>query len=223
MPGSRCFDSSVVALFPNGVITKKINVVVTPLTGGGAIGGTKPNKDTPPFVLSEVTSYQNCGYSKTPGGTGFRDVMGVVNTNFQTEYKRFINMVLNHYANPSQSPLANRIGYIRSGLSAGGEVCLFCETAVGYNVTFWISYVEGMMDYISTTEAGIANQSHPAIQIMTALNAVLNPPHAPDNIPPDAEAPQANTDKIGFGSEGLQKADLANYRLATQTGATCSG
>ncbi len=211
-PGLDAFDGSVAALFPNGVITKKINIVVTPLTGGGAIGGTKPNTDTPQFVLNEVTSYQNCGYSNTPGGTGFPDVMGVVNSNFQAEYKRFINIVLNHYANSTTSALSNYIGYIRFGLSAGGEVYPFCETAAHYDDTFWETYVEGMMDYISTTEAGVPGQSHPPIQIMTAVNAEQNPT---DNGPAQVEAAHANPDKIGFGSEGLQRADLANYPACT--------
>jgi hypothetical protein len=210
-PGLTNFDNSVAALFPSG-ITKKINIIVTPLTGGGAIGGTKTNTDTPPFVLSQVASYTNCGYSNSPGN-GFPDVR---DTHFISAYENFINVVLHHYATQTTSaPISNYIGYIRFGLSAGGESYPFCQTEGGYNDTNWENYVKTMVDYISTTEAGIGGQSHPAIQMMTSLNAVLNPPSLPDVGPADQEAIDANADSMGFGSQGLQQADITAYNAST--------
>jgi hypothetical protein len=205
-PGLTTFDNSIVALFPSG-ITKKINIVVTPLTGGGAIGGTKTNTATPPFVLSQVASYTNCGYSNSPGN-GFPNVR---DPNFISAYENFINVVLHHYATQSSSAISNYIGYIRFGLSAGGESYPFCQTEGNYDDADWETYVNTMIDYISTTEAGISGQSHPPIQMMTSLNAVLNPPNPPDIGPPDQEAIYANNYGMGFGSQGLQQSDITEF------------
>ncbi len=218
-PGLTTFDNAIVALFPNG-ITKKIDIIITPLTGGGAIGGTTKNTDTPPFVLSQVTSYTDCGYSNSPGN-GFPNVR---DTHFISAYENFINVVLNHYATQTSSAISNYIGYIRFGLSAGGEAYPFCQAANkgNYTDTDWENYVDTMLDYISTTEAGISGQSHPAIQIMTSVNAVLNPPNAPDVGPPDQEAIDANADSIGFGSQGLQKSDITNYNASGYPNPPCT-
>lgn len=210
-PGLTSFDNSIVALFPSG-ITKKINIIITPLTGGGAIGGTVTNTDTPPFVLSQVASYANCGYSNSPGN-GFPNVR---DSNFISAYENFINVVLHHYATQTSSaPISNYIGYIRFGLSAGGEAYPFCQTKGGYTDTDWETYVDTMLNYISSTESGITGQSHPAIQIMTSVNAVLSPPSLPDVGPPDQEALDANDDGIGFGSQGLQQADITAFNASS--------
>jgi hypothetical protein len=251
------FDASLVgssgSIFPSGPPTKKINIIVVPVSGGCAIGNGSGdtncgNTATPSYVLGNVptpltcTSYPGNGGSGSTNG-GFPEVF---NTNFQGPYENFIAAVLKHYSsacdsttepcNSTQGPngangpaLAPYLGYIRFGLSAGGEVYPFCASgnySVDSGTDQWADYIQTMSDYIvSTEETYVSDQQAVGgnIQLMTSINQNKGPV---DFTIADDEAGYAYAAKetspsvvtMGFGSQGLQKSDVANY----QTNTTCT-
>jgi hypothetical protein len=160
---------------------------------------------------------------------------------YYVAYEKFISAVLQHYSNSCSSTatppcsgnngangpaLAPYIGYIRFGLSAGGEVYPFCASG-NYNVdsgsqSTWtfLNYINQMDDYIISAEETYVNAQKTLgaynIQMMTSINQTHGPN---DYTPADTEAADAVNNKqtspyaetMGFGSQGLQKSDVTNY------------
>lgn len=218
-PGTYSFttlESSITALFPSGIPTKKVNLIFQGVTGGCAIGnpGTCDNTSTPSYVFttgwantvnSTVNPLTGHDYS-TPvpldvwAGCGYGDTGGypaVLEPAFYVAYQAFMNQVISRYSSISQSTLTPYIGYIRFGLSAGGEVYPFCEAQGDYTQSAWLSYVQLMDNY----ESGLTH----TMQLMTSINQT----NFPSNYTyPDDEASYAKADGIGFGSQGLQQKDI---------------
>ena len=116
---------------------------------------------------------------------------------YPTLYKAFMAEVLARYAtNPA-------IGYIRFGLSQGGETFPVCKTALnaqGFTTPIWESYIADMVAYQTTQTT--------AKQLMIGINSYGTPP---DDSVPDYEAGLAIANHFGFGSQGLQASDVTNY------------
>ena len=201
------FDSAVIApLFAQSGYTKKINIIVQGVSGGCALPPANcGNSSTPDYVFSTdwATNVNNTNTTPIPlhvwsdCGYGISNAPGfpaVVEPAFYVAYQGFMKRVLNWYS--SSSTLAPYIGYIRFGLSAGGEVYPFCEGPTRYSHNDWLSYVDSMDKYVS----GL----HPSIQLMTSINQTY---FLSDFSYADAEASFAVTYNIGFGSQGLQYSD----------------
>ena len=221
------------------------------MSGGCAIGDGSGNPNcgntaTPTYVLNNLVSVDHstpltCTSYPGNGGSGATNggFPKVFKPSFEGPYQTFIGKVLKHYSqacdsttppcslhnNANGEALAPYIGYIRFGLSAGGEVYPHCASG---NYTLdggdWTTYV-GAMDtsiissestYYSSQQAIGAN-----IQLMSSINQSKFPN---DYILPDTEADDAVNDGLtsppvtmGFGSQGLQKSDVANYSVPTCT------
>jgi len=249
----QSFDTSLAALFnPTGAITKKVNLIVVGVSGGCAIGGDCGNTATPSYVFSSSWAQSQgastldvftCSDYPGNGGSdsGFPAVYEVA---YYVAYENFINAVLKHYSNSCSASgasvppcsgnsgangpaLAPYIGYIRFGLSAGGEVYPFCASG-NYTVdtggeTF-LTYINDMdKDIISEEESYTSAQQALGayVQMMTSINQITNPN---DYTPPEDEAQDAVNEKgtspytvtMGFGSQGLQKSDVSNYNSDPQ-------
>src|SRR5258708_14156937 len=129
---------------------------------------------------------------------------------FQTNYKAFMSAVIQHYG-------ANaHVGYIRFALGHAGEtipvagwndtttVCgqAFVNTW-GYAVSNWESYLQAMLTY-----EGSLNSPK-------TLMVGITPMGTPSTQVPDAITPTAVQNHVGFGSQGLEKSDVANYPNCT--------
>jgi hypothetical protein len=122
---------------------------------------------------------------------------------FNTPYKAFIAEVLRHYANNPH------IGYIRFGLSIGGEIFPWCgrEEAALKGLTIeqwrdqvWLPYDKAMLDYEKSLS--------PTMQIIAPTTRGGGPG---DLTWIDTEAANAVADGFGFGNQGLQKEDISSY------------
>lgn len=219
------FDSAIASLFTlsgqgSPSYTKKINIIVQGVTGGCAIGNTATcgNTSTPNYVFSQgwatangatnpLDVFYGCGYGiaqtipPTVPPPGFPAVYEVP---FTVAYENFIKKVLTRYSTGGASSLAPYIGYIRFGLSAGGEVYPFCQSG-NYTQTQWLNYVSS----IDSFETGLTPA--PTMQLMTSINQT----YFPSNFTyPDTEAQDAAGDSIGFGSQGLQQGDIVSLPCA---------
>jgi hypothetical protein len=127
---------------------------------------------------------------------------------FQLPYQAFMAEVVHHYgSNPS-------IGYIRFGLGRGGETnparglgsepaCTHhLEKMWGWTETGWINYLNSMLNY----EASLRSPK----QLMVGIVGT----HMIPNVPSAVAATAVPAD-IGFGSQGLQAADVAGYPRCT--------
>jgi hypothetical protein len=222
------FENGIASLFTlpgqsSPSYTKKINIIVQGITGGCAIGNTATcgNTSTPTYVFTSgwantvnhsvnplthadystpvpLDVWYSCGYGVSGTDTGFP---AATEAAFYVAYQNFINEVLTQYS--STSALAPYIGYIRFGLSAGGEVYPFCEGTGHYSQSDWLTYVSNMDSYESGVNSGLS----PKIQLMTSINQT----NFPSNYTyPDDEAGYAITNGIGFGSQGLQQGDISS-------------
>ncbi len=253
------FDTYLAGLFnPTGTFTKKINLVGLGISGGCAIGGSCGNTATPAYVFtsqwataqgSSTLDVFTCSDYPGNGGSG-SGYPAVYEKPYYVAYQNFIAAVLQHYSNSCSSTttkpcsgnsganglaLAPYIGYIRFGLSAGGEVYPFCA-AGNYNVdsgssTTWtfLNYINTMDQYIVATDESYMSAQQVLgaynIQMMTSINQLKSPS---DYTPPQTEADHAVNAKetspytvtLGFGSQGLQKSDVSNYNTVPRGNCT---
>ena len=242
------FDATLVGssgLFTTFPPNKKINIIVAPVTGGCAISTSgNPNcgnTSTPSYVLASIPTPLTCFSYPGNGGSGSTNggFPEVFNSNFQTPYQSFIAAVLKHYSNDCDSStgpcsgngnangkaLAPYIGYIRFGLSAGGEAYPFCASgnySVDTGTDQWINYINSMDSaIISSEETYLSAQQALGANIQTMTS--INQNHGPEDFTiADDEADKAYANShfsspvatMGFGSQGLQKSDVANYASA---------
>jgi hypothetical protein len=194
------FDNAIQAYVAAG---KKVNVIIWPICELQPNPICSGNAGTPAYVLNDPSlPYVSCSSTLLP--IPYSSV-------FKSAYKQFIAQVLAHYADNTN------IGYIRFGFSRGGEVFPWCASAmaaaVGLTVpqwrdAYWLPYDKEMLDYIRSLNA--------SIQILAPTTA--GTPYA-DLTWPDTEAAQGVADGFGFGSQGLQKSDIANYYAGKPTNA----
>lgn len=165
-------------------------------------------------------SYQGNGSTDTGFPVVYEDPYVVA-------YGNFIQAVLKHYSHacdsttPPCSPtggnaapyngptLASYVGYIRIGLSSGGEVFPHCSSSLpGFSETAWVStYIGG----IEGAERTFQTNDSSTVQLAAALNWQ---PGGTDGTFPDPEASQADNSGAqsqAFGSQGLQLSDDYNY------------
>ncbi len=224
--GGYDFSSFDASLQPYLNAGAKVNLIVWPATEGGS------NNSTPSYVFSAAYAaslpgspnpqdMSVCGdyhgdssnpfYSQaTSGGGGHWNINASTDLSglpvsyelpFMTAYQAFIAKVVAHY-NLSTSP---PIGYIRFGMSQGGESSPECNQYwPNYSETTYIGYVTTMTQFIT--------EKNPSMTILQDLHAVGDPPN-PDYTYADQEAALAVANKEGFGTNGLQKSDT--------TAATC--
>jgi hypothetical protein len=163
---------------------KKINIIVYPI-------GYSASQAAPAYVLQntaldKVTCAQQTNWPV------------VYEAPFKDAYKAFITEVIQHF---SGNPL---IGYIRFGLSRGGEVFPFCpqqEMALVGETNFqtwlqndWAPYDQEMLDYELA--------QHPTMQIMSPTTQSGTPDVTIQ------ESANAIADGFGFGCQGLEKSDI---------------
>jgi hypothetical protein len=128
---------------------------------------------------------------------------------FQIPYQQFMAAVVQKYGSNAN------IGYIRFGLGHGGETfpvtgwndtstaCGKAFASWGVTVTTWEAYLAGMLNYEATLT------SHK--QLMVGVT----PMGSPNTVVPSYIAPLAVPLKVGFGSQGLEQSDIANYPNCT--------
>lgn len=191
---------------------KKVNIIVRPVSNGGA------NSITPDYVFSEkwaqsqgappldvVTCQGYHGDGSRNGG-----FPAVYEVPFKNAYKKFVAAVVEHYANNSH------IGYIRFGLAVGGEAFAWCykelEALPGknsWNKSRWLEYVEDMDAYEESL--------HPTMQLMAAINEQRDG-NRWDRSFADEEAKLAVKYGQGFGCQGWRQSDIEDYK----SGQTCT-
>src|ERR1700730_17064931 len=190
--GNYDFSSFDASLAPYLNAGAKVNIIVWPATEGGS------NNSTPSYVFSSAyaatvgapnpqdmtvcSSYT--GDSGSPYGQPGFTSGGVWNSSdptygsdlsglpvsyelpFMTAYENFIQAVIAHYNGNTQTP----IGYIRFGMSQGGESSPECNQ-------YWPNYSEATyIGYVTTMTHLITAQS-PSMTILEDLHAVGVPPN----------------------------------------------
>lgn len=218
------FDASLAPYLNAGA---KVNLIVWPATEGG---NNNPNQSgsTPAYVFSPAYAAQLgapnpqdmavCGsytgdsgnpfYAQATSGAGgglwnanvSSDISGLpisYELPFMTAYQNFITAVIQHY----NAPGAIAIGYIRFGMSQGGESSPECNQYwPNYSENTYITYVTSMTQFITA--------QNPSMTILEDLHAVGDPvaySYA------DQEAALAVANKEGFGTNGGQQSDITNF------------
>jgi len=222
------FDNALQPYLSSG---KMVNLIVWPATEGGnntpGNGGSTPAyvftaayaaqvSAANPQDMAVCPSYQgdpgNPFYSLSSTGSGggswnvntSPDLSGLpvsYEAPFMTAYQNFIAQVIQHYNGNSS------IGYIRFGFSQGGENSPECNQYwPGYSDQTYLSYIQTMTNFVKSQSPTmtILEDLHSPYQlsVVGATEYVLYP---------DTEAQDAVTDQFGFGTNGLQQSDIANY------------
>jgi hypothetical protein len=189
---------------------KQVNLIVW------AVGDTLPNTATPAYVL-QAPGYQSvsCAYS----GTTISSFPVYYLDPYKSYLKTFHKAVLERYgANPN-------IGYIRLGISKGGEETPTCATQLGALSgsstwaqfdALWESFVTEMTEFQKTVQAGGSSSSGRQVQLMTALDGQFGTP--PQHSVADFEAKNAASLGFGFGDQAFNQDDIAAY----QSGEPCN-
>jgi hypothetical protein len=174
---------------PWAAIGKPVNLIVWPLNYN------VPQTGAPAYVLADP-DYQSvtCPY--------FGSMPLYYAGSYRGLYKTFIAVVMNRYGNDP------RIGYIRFGLSQGGEAfptCLAQMMAVNNDKqsqfnTRWENYILEMQAYQNNLPHTVQLMS-PTTQFGTPVQYSVN----------DWEASNAVSLGFGFGTNGLQQSDLTSY------------
>ncbi len=133
-------------------------------------------------------------------------------TPMKVAWKYFIQQVINHYQN-NQSALHIKLGYIRFGLSEGGESVPLVGgswpdfnnlagkgPASGASIEY-LSYISDMMVFQNNNNQ--QSGANPPINLLADLNTWNGKTDYPDQ-----EALYAVNNNIGFGTNGLQVTDV---------------
>lgn len=197
------------AIAPWVAAGKKVNLIIwansdsTVATCSNGTQSTTGNCAIPSYVWTALGSsnYVTCstqyGDQRIPN---YLDRAG-----FQLPYQQFMAQVVQKYGSDPN------IGYIRFGLGHGGETypvtgwnssttaCGKAFATWGVNIASWEAYLAGMLNYESSLGSGK--------QLMVGVT----PMGAPTTVVPSYVAPLAVPLHVGFGSQGLQQSDIANY------------
>jgi|HubBroStandDraft_1064217.scaffolds.fasta_scaffold00001_181 hypothetical protein len=215
----------------------KVNIIVWPATEGGSNNSTPSYVFTQAWANDPSVNALNpldmavCGdyngdssnpfYQQAISGGG-----GVWNTSTSTDisglpvsyeapfavaYKNFITAVVAHYNAPGtvvNGVTVPQIGYIRFGMSQGGESSPECNQywpgpndSGSFNETEYITYVTTMTQFVTAQS--------PAFTVLQDLHAVGDP-GSQDFTYADQEAALAVANREGFGTNGLQQSDVAS-------------
>jgi hypothetical protein len=188
---------------------KKVNLIVW------AVSDSATNTGTPNYVLN-APGYQ----SVSCPNRGTTASYPVYYTDVYKGYlKTFMQAVINRYGANSN------VGYIRFGLSRGGEVFPTClqqmETFSGFSTlaqfdTQWESYITEMTAFQKGLLSQIPNASSGhVVQLMAALDEFGSPAQ---NSVTDFEAKNAVSLGFGFGSQGLELSDYNAYHSGKPCG-----
>lgn len=181
---------------------KGVNLVVW------GVSDSRPNNGTPAYVLNDP-NYQSVTCQEN-GQTLQYPVY--YSGSYKSSYKAFVQAVINRYAGN------NNVGYIRFGLSRGGEVFPTClpqmMTFSGFSTidqfnAKWESYITEMTQFQQGLQAQIVQAHGRAAQLMAALDQYGSPTQFAVN---DWEAANARSLSFGFGSQGLSASDMTAYK-----------
>jgi hypothetical protein len=227
--GFTSFDAKLQPYLRAG---KQVNLIVWPATEGGD-NDPNDGGSTPAYVFSQAwattvgapkpqdmtvcKSYtgdaENPFHSAvTNGGGGAWNVNSNVSnasdlsglpvsyeTPFMVAYQNFIAHVIAHY----NAPGAPKIGYIRFGLSQGGENSPECNQYwPKYSKNTYLSYVQTMTNFV--------HAQNPSVTILEDLHTV-GAPTSPDEAYAEAEAADAVPFGFGISTNGLQQSDITNF------------
>lgn len=134
------------------------------------------------------------------------------NLPFLTAYQKFAAAVYDHYANHAPSGL--KMGYIRFGMTEGGESTPLCNTANSqssgwpkYSKYTYLAYISDML----TDFGGLGTTAIPQVADMNAVGST------PDYDYADQEALYANNNSIGLDTNGLQVNDVTQIQAGNCT------
>jgi len=229
------FDATLQQFYAKG---RTVNLIVWPATEGGNNdpnnGGSTPtyvfsagyaaSLNSAPQDMVVCPSYtgdsSNPFYSQTQSGGGgggiwntttSPDLSGLpvsYETPFMTAYQNFIVQVIKHYNGNTTTP----IGYIRFGFSQGGENSPECNQYwPNFNQTdaqgqpLYLGYVQTMTNFVKSQ-----NPSMTILEDLHSLGTLNSVAASTYIIYPQAEAQDAMAEHFGFGTNGLQKADITN-------------
>jgi len=216
--GGYDFTSFDASLQPYLAAGRKVNLIVWPATEGGSNNATPLYVFTTEYAASLPgnPSPQDLAYCNIyPGNGTFKNTIANINTPgfdttglpvsyelpFMTAYENFITAVIAHYNGNTTTP----IGYIRFGMSQGGESSPECNQYwPNYSESAYIAYVTAMTQRITA--------QNPSMTILEDLHAVGAPAN-PNYTYSDQEAAIAVTNREGFGTNGLQQSDITNFHL----------
>ena len=191
---------------------KKVNIIWMAISYGNVnnpTGGV--NTSTPAYVFTSswatsagatVPQLDVVTCSDYPGnGTASSGYPVVYEAPFRVAYQNFIQAALQHYQGNTN------IGYMRFGLSVGGEADAYCvselQTLPAPNTfvipTTWENWISTMYTYEKSVLPS------PPIQLMQSLN----PLQGDSSVLPQFEASNAVQNGFGFGSNGWQASDIA--------------
>ena len=167
-----------------------------------AVSNGNVNTSTPSYVFTSSWA-SSTGYNHAldvvscqayPGG-----VPVVYETPFKVAYKNFMAAVIAHYAgNPN-------IGYMRFGLSEGGEVYPWCQPQLpGFTPQVWISYIQEMEAYQQSL--------YPTMPLGQSIDPVRNDPAF---VVPGAEEAMAVQNGFGIGFNGLWGSEYPTLQSGT--------
>jgi uncharacterized protein (TIGR03437 family) len=189
---------------PWAAIGKTVNLIVW------GVSDSVPNNATPAYVLSDPT-YQSVSCANAGTATSYAYPV-YYSAGYKNNYKAFIQAVLARYgSNPG-------VGYIRFGIARGGEAFPTCLTQMmalgGYSSvtqfdSAWESYIAEMTAWQQSTLAQMATATGRTVQLMAALNQFGSPIQY--NVT-SFEAQNAVALGFGFGSQGLELSDIANFK-----------
>lgn len=202
-------DAALAPLVPYG---HKINIIgwavpddVMAVCTNGATSGTG-NCTTPAYVWDLLTS---SNYVTCPNLAGPQRIPNYLSPAYISAYQKAISALYQHLAtNPA-------IGYIRFGIGHGGEAmpmegwdntttpCGKAFAAWGMTISTWENFLAAMLKY----EAAMG----PGKQLLIGIT----PMGTPSSQVPDFIASVAAPLGIGFGTQGLAKADVGNCKGAS--------
>ena len=183
-------------------------------------GDWQGGPSSPVHGSSTVSGVWNTNACYSSAGTceGSADINGfpvVYEKPYMTAYQTFIANVLKHYSpagTHSGPALASHIGYIRFGMTSGGEATLVCNGVspgplglaaqpLGFSKNAFVgSKADPASGYISSMMAWIHAQT-PSVSV--GINSHGGPPNGTDLSYANAEAQLAVASHVGFGIEAF--------------------
>jgi hypothetical protein len=183
----------------------------SPVHGSPTVGG----------VWNSSACYSTSG--TCAGSTDTNGFPVVYEKPYITAYQGFIANVLEHYSSRgtgSGPTLASHIGYIRFGMTAGGEGQLFCSNVwpgpeglatqpLGYSKDIYLGSVANPASgYISSMVTWIHAQCP---SVATEINTAAGPPADTDLSYADTQAQLAVANHVGIGMEALNIGDAYEF------------
>jgi len=169
----------------------------------------------PTWNIGSNTSDGTCTW--VDNGTTIPNYQGLpvsYNLPFGRAYRQFAAALYNHYAN--HAPTGVKIGYIRFGMTQGGESTPECNTAGSastgwpeFSIYTYLAYIFDMLDYFGSSSVGTSPL--PQVADLNAAGAVPNYNYA------DQEAQRAISDSIGLDTNGLQVNDVTQIQAGNCT------